>query len=56
VGANLFVAMRLAKVSLGSVSKAALPFLIAYFVVVAIVAVAPQVATALPDLVYGKAR
>lgn len=56
VGANLFVAMRLAKVSLGSVSKAALPFLIAYFVVVAIVAVAPREATALPDLVYGKAR
>ena len=34
VGANLFVAMRLARVPLGAVSVAVLPFLLAYFAVV----------------------
>jgi len=55
VGANLFVAMRLAKVGLGEVSLAALPFLVAYFIVVAVVALLPAIAVWLPDLVYGGA-
>jgi C4-dicarboxylate transporter DctM subunit len=55
VGANLFVAMRLAKVSLGDVSVAALPFLVAYFIVVAVVAFVPAIAVWLPNLVYGAA-
>ncbi len=50
VGANLFVAMRLARVGLGAVSIAVLPFLVAYFVVVAVVALFPQVALWLPHL------
>lgn len=49
VGANLFVAMRIARVSLGPVSFAVLPFLLAYFVVVAVVALAPQLALWLPQ-------
>lgn len=50
VGANLFVAMRLARVSLGAVSIAVLPFLAAYFVVVAAVSFIPELALWLPRL------
>ncbi len=53
VGANLFVAMRLARVGLGPVSIAVLPFLAAYFAIVALVALTPQVALWLPHLMRG---
>src|SRR5438552_8854797 len=50
VGTNLFVAMRLARVPLGAVSVAVLPFLLAYFAVVALVSFVPRVALLLPEL------
>ncbi|HEY4138112.1 MAG TPA: TRAP transporter large permease [Casimicrobiaceae bacterium] len=56
VGANLFVAMRLARVPLGAVSIAVLPFLLAYFAVVAVVTFAPQVAIWLPHFMNTGAR
>ena len=56
VGANLFVAMRLAKVGLGPVSIAVLPFLGAYLTVVALVAWLPQLALWLPQLLGANAR
>lgn len=48
VGANLFVAMRLAVVSLAAVSRAIVPFLLVYLVVVALVAWLPGLALWLP--------
>ncbi len=56
VGANLFVAMRLARVGLGPVSIAVLPFLAAYLAIVALVALVPQVALWLPQLMQGSGR
>ena len=56
VGANLFVAMRLARVPLGAVSVAVLPFLLAYFAVVALVSFVPRVALLLPELMGQAAR
>jgi len=56
VGTNLFVAMRLARVPLGAVSVAVLPFLLAYFAVVALVSFVPRVALLLPELMGQAAR
>ena len=56
VGANLFVAMRLARVSIGAVSVAVLPFLLAYFAIVAVVTFAPQVALWLPHFMDANVR
>src|SRR5438034_4638538 len=56
VGANLFVAMRLARVPLGAVSAAVLPFVLAYFAVVALVSFVPRVALLLPELMGQAAR
>lgn len=56
VGANLFVSMRLSGASLGALSVAVLPFLVAYLLVVVLVALVPQASLALPDLVYGAGR
>lgn len=56
VGANLFVAMRLTGVSLAAVSKEVLPFLLAYFAVIALIAVWPELSLTLPKLAYGAAR
>src|SRR5438876_28824 len=56
VGANLFVAMRLARVPLGAVSVAVLPFLLAYFAIVAVVTFAPQVALWLPHFMDANVR
>jgi len=51
VGANLFVAMRVANVSIERISVAVLPFLIAYLLAIALVAAVPEIATFLPDLI-----
>ena len=56
VGANLFVAMRLARVKLGPISIAVLPFLGAYLVVVALVTLVPQLALWLPNLLRASGR
>ncbi len=54
VGANLFVAMRLTGVSIDKISVAVLPYLVAYLVVVVLIALFPEIVTWLPDRVYGK--
>ncbi|MEO7242947.1 MAG: TRAP transporter large permease [Variovorax sp.] len=56
VGANLFVAMRLARVGLGPVSIAVLPFLGVYVAVVLLVAWLPQLALWLPRMMQAMGR
>lgn len=50
VGANLFVAAKIANVSIERISVAVLPFLLAYLAVIFIVAAVPKIATFLPDV------
>lgn len=54
VGANLFVAMRLTGVGIDKISVAVLPYLVAYSLVIVLIALFPQIVTWLPNLVYGK--
>ncbi len=53
VGANLFVAMRIANCSLEEVSVAALPFLLPYLIVIALLCFLPDIALLLPRLAFG---
>nr|BBD50130.1 TRAP-type C4-dicarboxylate transport system, large permease component [Haliea sp. ETY-M] len=54
VGANLFVAARIAKREVGAISVAVLPFLATYLIVLVLIALIPQLSTALPNAVYGQ--
>ena len=53
VGGNLYVAQRIGKVSLEAISVAVIPFFGAYIVGLALIAIWPELALWLPDLVYG---
>jgi tripartite ATP-independent transporter DctM subunit len=55
VGANLFIAMQVADVSLARVSWAVLPFLVPYYAMIIAIAALPALAAALPQWVYGTA-
>jgi C4-dicarboxylate transporter, DctM subunit len=52
-GANLFVGMKIAGVSLETLSKAVLPFLLTYVVVLVILIFFPEISLFLPRLVFG---
>jgi len=52
VGVCLFVAANIAKVSLASVSRAILPFLLCNIVILFIVSYIPEVSLWLPSLFY----
>ena len=54
VGANLFVAARITNLGIDRISLAVIPFLIAYMIVLVIVAGFPTLVTFLPDFFYGK--
>ena len=53
VGANLFVAARLTNLGIDRISIAVLPFLLTYILVILVIALFPQLVTALPDAAFG---
>jgi C4-dicarboxylate transporter DctM subunit len=53
-GANLFVGMKIAGTSLEEISKAVLPYILTYIVVLAILVFFPEISLFLPRLVFGK--
>lgn len=53
IGVNLFVASRVARTTIEDVSVGVLPFLLPYGAMLLILIFLPQIATFLPDLVYG---
>jgi C4-dicarboxylate transporter DctM subunit len=53
-GANLFVGMKIAGVSLETLSKAVLPFILTYTVVLIILVLFPEISLFLPRLVFGR--
>ncbi len=53
IGVNLFVAARIANISIEEVSVGVLPMLIPYMLMIVALIVLPELATFLPDLVYG---
>ena len=50
----LFAVTSFSKVSIGTLSKEVLPYLIGIFIVTVLIAYIPQIATFLPNLVMGK--
>jgi C4-dicarboxylate transporter DctM subunit len=54
VGMCLFAVTSFSKVSIGTLAKEVLPYLIGIFIVTVIIAYVPQIATFLPNLVMGK--
>jgi C4-dicarboxylate transporter DctM subunit len=52
VGANLFVGMKIAKVSLEEISKSTLPFILTYIIVLLLLVFIPQISLFLPNLVF----
>jgi len=52
-GANLFVGMKISNISLISISKSVLPFVLTYIIVLFILILFPQISLALPRLVFG---
>ena len=52
-GANLFVGMKLANISLEEISLASIPFILAYVVVLLILVFFPEISLFLPRLVFG---
>jgi C4-dicarboxylate transporter DctM subunit len=54
VGMCLFAVTSFSKVSIGTLSKEVLPYLIGIFLVTVLIAYVPQIATFLPNLVMGK--
>ena len=55
LGTSLFVAMPIAKVKLGEISIAAIPFIFAVLAVILLIIVFPGIPLWLPDLVMGPA-
>jgi len=53
-GANLFVGMKIAKISLEDISKSVLPFILTYIVVLVILVLFPEISLFLPRMVFGK--
>lgn len=53
-GANLFVGMKLANLSLETMSKSVLPYILCYILVLALLVLFPSLSTFLPNLVFGK--
>jgi len=53
-GANLFVAMKLANISLEEVSKASLPFILTYTLVLVVLVFFPELSLFLPRLIFGR--
>ncbi len=54
VGMCLFAVSSFSKVSIGSLSREIVPYLIGIFVVTVVIAYVPQISTFLPDLVMGR--
>ena len=54
VGMCLFAVTSFSKVSIGTLAKEVLPYLIGIFIVTVLIAYVPQIATFLPNLVMGK--
>ncbi len=54
IGVNLFVAARIANISIEEVSVGVLPLLIPYMLMILALIFLPELATFLPDLVYGE--
>ena len=52
-GANLFVGMKIAKVSLEEISKSTIPFIFVYILVLLLLVFFPSISTWLPNLVFG---
>jgi len=52
-GANLFVGMKIAKVSLEEISKSVLPFIAVYVLVLLLLVFVPSLSTWLPNLIFG---
>jgi C4-dicarboxylate transporter DctM subunit len=52
-GANLFVGMKIANLTLEELSIAVLPFIVAYTVVLLILVFFPEISLFLPRLVFG---
>ena len=53
-GANLFVGMKIAKISLEDISKSVLPFILTYVIVLVILVLFPEISLFLPRMVFGK--
>jgi C4-dicarboxylate transporter DctM subunit len=53
-GANLFVGMKIAGVSLETLSKAVLPFILTYTIVLIVLVLFPEISLFLPRLVFGR--
>lgn len=53
LGGNLFIAARMTNLSMEEVSIGVLPFIMPYVLMMLVIIVYPQIATILPDLVYG---
>jgi C4-dicarboxylate transporter DctM subunit len=55
LGTSLFVAMPIAKVGLGEISLASIPFILAVFAVIALIIAFPGIPLWLPNLIMGPA-
>ncbi len=53
-GANLFVGMKIADISLETISKSVLPFVLTYIIVLVFLVLFPQISLFLPRLVFGR--
>ncbi len=53
-GANLFVGMKIADVSLEAISRSVLPFILTYVVVLVILVLVPDISLFLPHLLFGR--
>ncbi len=53
-GANLFVGMKISDISLVEISKAVLPFVLTYFIVLVILVLFPEISLFLPRLIFGE--
>lgn len=53
-GANLFVGMKIADVSLEAISRSVLPFILTYLVVLVILVLVPDISLFLPRLLFGR--
>jgi len=52
-GANLFVGMKIAKISLETISKSVLPYILTYVIVLVILVLFPEISLFLPRLLFG---
>jgi C4-dicarboxylate transporter DctM subunit len=53
-GANLFVGMKIADISLETISKSVLPYILIYLIVLVILVLFPEISLFLPRLLFGK--